>query len=340
MNSPASRHPAILVIEDDAAQRWAVCEALRAFYGGRHGGQFVPAATAAEALAQDIARFDIVLQDYYLPDMDGMELLERLLAAADVPVVVVTGHNDYTTAVEAIRRGALDYVVKLGDYLLALPVVMEKNIRQHQWKMENRRLQLDLQAMLEEVQVKNVQLTESMQKLRQMAVTDDLTRLANRRHFAEAGERLFAQALRYGFDLTCCMCDLDGFKRVNDSLGHQAGDELLRTTAGALRGALRDSDLAARYGGDEFVLLLPHTSIDRGRTVAKRIRDDLAAALRGRRPPANEVTLAIGLSSLVSEGSRTADEMVALADRALYAAKVRGRGQIVSSASLRIPAAG
>jgi len=114
-------------------------------------------------------------------------------------VVFVTGHNETATATEAISQGAQDYVVKLGDYLFAVPVVVDKAIRQHAIKKENQVLQQELRAMLDELQEKNRQLRESLQKVEALATTDHLTGLANRRRFKEVLERSYNEAVRYGF---------------------------------------------------------------------------------------------------------------------------------------------
>jgi len=164
--------------------------------------------------------------------------------------------------------------------------------------------------------------------MKTMAETDHLTGLANRRRFGELLDRYFSEASRYGFDLTCCMCDLDHYKELNDTLGHQCGDEVLVISADVIREALRSSDIAARYGGDEFVLLLPHTSVDRGMSVAQRIRREMitAANISGHVRP---VTMSIGIASIGANGADSADALVAMADRALYEAKARGKDQIV-----------
>ena len=228
---------------------------------------------------QDLKAFEAVLLDYNLPDYDGLVMLKELLDRCDVPVIVVTGENITQTASQAVKAGAADYVVKLGDYLFALPIVIDKNIRQHRLRCENRRLQGELQSMLHELQAKNLQLEESLEQQRKMATTDHLTGLSNRRHFAEALERYFQEATRYGFDLTCCMCDLDHYKQLNDMLGHQIGDQVLVIAAEVIRSSLRTTDLAVRYGGDEFVLLLPHTSMDMGVAAGQRIREQLVTAM-------------------------------------------------------------
>lgn len=338
MDDQAIEHPRILVIEDDDDQRELICEALRTYYDDREGVDVVGAPTGAEALASDLHGFDVILQDYNLPDIIGPDLIEKLLAKVDLPIIMVTSENVSETAIEAIRRGAQDYIVKSGDYLFALPVLVEKNIRLHRLKQENRRLQLDLEAMLKELQVKNVQLEESLEKLRTMATTDHLTGLANRRHFAEMLDRLFSEAVRYDFDLCCCMCDLDHYKRLNDALGHQVGDQLLETAADVIRSSLRTSDVAARYGGDEFVLLLPHTDLDRGLTVADRMRRELAARAAQYRDAGFSVTMSIGIASILVDRPGSADALVSMADRALYSAKEQGKDRIVPFSRVPHPA--
>lgn len=320
----------ILVIEDDPAQQALICEVLRMHYRDPRGEFIVAASTAGEALAKDLRSFNMVLQNYNLPDMNGLDLLTEIIGRADIPVMMVTSENTSKVAIEALRRGAQDYVVKLGDYLFALPLMIDKNIRQHELRKENQRLQARLTGMLDELQDKNRQLMA-------MAQTDHLTGLANRRRFGELLERSFAEAHRYDFDLTCCMLDLDHYKQFNDTLGHQVGDELLQLTSELIRSSLRASDSAARYGGDEFVILLPHTSIDRATAVCQRIRAKLARASRKyvlsswqSEHAGPQVTLSVGIASLQADHPVSGDELVALADKALYIAKENGKNRIVT----------
>ena len=183
--------------------------------------------------------------------------------------------------------------------------------------------------MLSKLRMKNIQLQESLEKVKEMATTDHLTGLANRRRFAEILERCYSEAVRYGFDLACCMCDLDNYKQLNDTLGHQIGDEVLVLTAQAIRSTLRQSDIAARYGGDEFVLLLPNTALEEALTVGRRLRQDLAARLVQSTAPVRLVTLSMGIASLRAHAPSSADVLVSMADRALYAAKAAGKDRIV-----------
>lgn len=309
----------ILLVEDDPDQRELISEVLSTL-SKPVGATVKGVGTARECLDQDLQSFDIILLDYKLPDMPGMAILREILARADVPVVIVTGENVSETATEAIRLGAEDYIVKLGDYLFALPVIVEKSIRQHRIKREN----LQLQA---ELKLKNEQLEELLAKQSRKAKTDHLTDLANRRSFGELLERYYGDAVRYGHDLTCCMCDLDQFKGLNDELGHQTGDLALVLTADIIRASLRTSDVAIRYGGDEFLILLPHTSVTRGVDVAERIRNELSLRSRNHDGVAREVTMSVGVASLEADSPRDANTLVSMADKALYEAKNRGRNR-------------
>jgi diguanylate cyclase (GGDEF)-like protein len=171
-------------------------------------------------------------------------------------------------------------------------------------------------------------LGEANKRLQETASRDSLTGLYNRRHFNELLERLFAESSRYQTDLTCMMIDLDNFKRVNDSLGHHAGDLLLKMTAEVLLACIRESDLAVRYGGDEFVVLLPRTSPGDARASAKRILDVFTKTLTERMPEASIVSLSIGLASREEDRPPEPMHLVQLADEALYLAKAGGKNRI------------
>jgi diguanylate cyclase (GGDEF)-like protein len=160
------------------------------------------------------------------------------------------------------------------------------------------------------------------QQLRRLATTDDLTGLSNRRHFVERAREAIAVARRYGQWCTFAIIDIDRFKRVNDQGGHQAGDQALVTLAGVLEANLRTTDLAARFGGDEFVILMPLTAPEAGRAVAERIRHAVHD-----KSTATSVTVSIGVASMQGEQA-SLEELMARADQALYDAKRRGRDRI------------
>ena len=167
-------------------------------------------------------------------------------------------------------------------------------------------------------------------QLRELASRDPLTGLYNRRHFSEVLSRCFAEAVRYRGDLSCVMIDLDDFKQANDAYGHQKGDELLQLAAGTIVGQLRTADVAARYGGDEFILLLPQTDADRAHVLCERIITRFTTELSERLPDAT-VRMSVGISSLHTMGSRDAEDLIRAADNALYDAKSAGKNRIIDA---------
>ena len=316
----------LLVIEDDADQGDLMRKTLEDSFGPNVS--VTTAASSREALGQDLASFDLILTDYNLPDATGLEVLAALRARCATPVIMVTGENVGRTAAESIRKGAADYIVKTGNYLFTIPVVVQKNLIVAKIKRENEQLRNELEKALQDVCDKNAQLQRSLAKVEELAVTDPLTGLYNRRHFAKVLDQLFAEAQRYGKDMSCVMIDLDQYKQLNDSFGHQVGDELLILAGKVIGANMRRMDVAARYGGDEFVLLLPQASGADAQQVAQRIGQQFkpgSAKLLGR---AEGVSMSIGIGSIALNRPPCAEQLVTIADRALYRSKENGRDRV------------
>lgn len=315
----------LLIIDDDDDQRDLTREVLEDRFGK---GCVDEAATGAEARSKDLGSYDMILSDYNLPDCTGLQLLDEIRLRCRTPVIMVTGENVSDYAAEAIRRGATDYVVKVGDYFFTIPLVVEKNLTVAKLTTENEQLQTELKRSLTEVNEKNLQLNAALKRVEELAATDALTGLHNRRHFSMVLDQLFAEANRYKTDLTVAMIDLDGYKQLNDSLGHQMGDEMLVLVGGILRASMRKADVAARYGGDEFVLLLPRADAAEATQLVSRIREvfkersgQLAKRERG-------LTMSVGIASVSANRPPSADQLVACADTALYQSKAAGRDRI------------
>lgn len=183
---------------------------------------------------------------------------------------------------------------------------------------------LKLNAELEE------RVRQRTQELAELASRDPLTGLYNRRHFGEVITREFAAAERYGDDLTCLMFDVDHFKTINDQFGHRTGDAILMALATAIAGELRGSDVAARFGGDEFILLLPQTAASSASNLAERVTQALEREVH-RHYPGISPTLSIGVASLRTTRARSSEALIHEADLALYAAKEAGRGRMVEA---------
>ncbi len=301
----------LLIIEDDPDQRELIREQVEDRFGR---GTVVGVGSRKEALQHDLGTFDLILTDFNLPDGTGMDVLADIRVRCATPVIMVTGENVGHIAAEAIRRGATDYVVKVGDYLFTIPLVIEKNLTVAQLIKEKEELRRQLEA-------KNAQ-------LEQMAATDALTGVYNRRHFSRVLDQLFAEAARYDKDLACVMIDLDGYKQLNDTFGHQVGDQLLVMAGKVISANMRRMDVAARYGGDEFVLLLPQASCEEASTAAGRIREEFFASSATLLRRKDGVTMSIGVSSLKINQAANADQLVAQADSALYKSKQHGRNRV------------
>jgi two-component system cell cycle response regulator len=297
LGSPEAR-PRLLLAEDDAEDREALSEALEGDYEISSVGSGDEALEAARELPPDLA-----LLDLHLPGIDGLDVLEALRAdphTSEIQVILISGHADDATRVRALDLGAADFLQK--------PVSLG-----------------ELRARIE----RTLRLSRRHTHLRALAQTDALTGLANLRAFRTRLEDEVRRARRYGNSLTCVMADMDHLKPVNDALGHAAGDRAIAAVADVIRSELRATDLGARYGGDEFVLLLPHTTAGEGRVLAERLCVRLAETaleLGGRLIP---LRASFGVAELAGTGTAdTAGDLVRRADEALYAAKRAGRGRV------------
>jgi len=162
-----------------------------------------------------------------------------------------------------------------------------------------------------------------------MSITDPLTGLLNRRYLEERLSEELSRSKRYSYSMSCLMIDIDDFKKYNDRNGHQAGDVALKITAHSLKAALRSADIACRYGGEEFCILLPQTTVSEAGVIAERMRQKVAEAVypHGASQPLGRVSISIGVSTL-GKHIDTAESVIAAADRALYNAKSLGKNRI------------
>jgi two-component system cell cycle response regulator len=290
--------PRILLAEDDTEEREALEAGLEADY------EVASVGDGNQALAS--ARLgvpDLVMLDLRLPGLDGLGVLDAMradVATSEVPVILLSGQADDATRVRALDLGAADFIQKpisLGE----LRARMERTLRH----------------------------TRRQTHLRALAQTDVLTGLANLRAFRERLADEVRRARRYGTNLTCIMADMDHLKPVNDAFGHGAGDRAIAAVADVLRSQLRATDLGARYGGDEFVLLLPHTGAADGRILAERLCARLAATDLPIGDRKVSVRTSFGVAELEPvDGDDGGAGLLRRADEALYAAKRSGRGRV------------
>lgn len=206
----------------------------------------------------------------------------------------------------------------LAFVLLAAFVALQFRLRSRESLQRERRL-VDTAAALR----------EATARLRELATTDPLTGLLNRRDFFERLGLEFRRSRRYGRSLSLLMIDIDDFKRVNDTHGHQVGDEVLVSTAVTLHAGVRESDLVARYGGEEFVVMLPETRREDAVALAGRLREAVGAMEIPVGAAVERVTVSIGVAGFPADAAEDEDELVRLADSALYAAKGSGKDRVI-----------
>lgn len=183
----------------------------------------------------------------------------------------------------------------------------------------------ELSTLGRELSRKNKELQEANTRISELVRTDPLTRLANRRYFQERYTEIFSLARRKGLPLSVVMMDIDFFKTVNDTYGHAAGDKVLTAFGELLLNDCREEDLAARFGGEEFIVCLPHTALDKALAFAERVRQEFGSGdiLNN----GHKITISAGIAEIEPQDSP--DDLINRADRALYRAKTEGRNQVV-----------
>jgi diguanylate cyclase (GGDEF)-like protein len=182
-----------------------------------------------------------------------------------------------------------------------------------------------------------VRVSRLQERLRLAAITDGLTGLANYSEFREHLAREFTRTRRYGGDVSLLMIDIDHFKAVNDTHGHEVGNDILRLVARAMQRLVRETDFVARYGGEEFAVILPQTSLDDGARLGDRIRQTLAMSVRLSKIPELTITASVGVACLTDPRVHSVSDLINLADGALYVAKHGGRNRVIRADTLAEP---
>jgi diguanylate cyclase (GGDEF)-like protein len=299
-------HRVLVVQADDAErlfQRSLFVDAGMSVYEAASGAE------ALDYLSTD--RPDLVVLGRTLPDMDGLELLPRLKSGEldFVPVLVASHRGETSERVRGLQLGADDYISRPFDpaEFLARAKALLRTKQTHD---KIRKLHVALE---------------------QMVVSDPLTGLHNRRYLMDRLVQEMQRADRHGEPLAFAMIDLDGFKPINDQFGHVIGDKVLRAVGGAVAKCVRVSDIAARYGGDEFAVILPQTPPDGAMRVCERIlRAVSELTLKDDRGETCKVTASLGLSYYPAEDLETAEDLVHSADGALYGAKRSGKNRFTA----------
>lgn len=270
-----------------------------------------------------VAHPDLILLDLVLPDISGREICRWAKRNADtqmIPVIIITSRAEVKERVAGLQEGANDYITKPFDDLelkaRIAAVLREKHLR-------------------DELQKKNSEFEDLLRKVEKMAVTDSVTGLFNRRRFDEALAREFERFIRYSVPFSCLMIDVDHFKTINDTYGHDVGDTVLKGIANTIQKQIRNVDTVARYGGDEFVVLLTQQKKEEAEKVAARMINQLRQqTVEEMDKNGEKVTVSIGIASVPDPNLKNKEQVVQCADHALYKAKKKGR-DCFQSASIK-----
>ena len=311
---PSEHGPARILIVDDHEDNVELLRARLEAWGYKADC----ASDGAEALKKiEEAPPDLVLLDVMMPNIDGIEVARRVKANQNlpfIPIIMQTALDATENKVEGLNAGADDYITKPIDFA-ELKARLTSMLR--------------IKRLQEELEERERQLLEANERLRHMSQTDGLTGLDNRRHLEERLGEMFEHARRLREPFACVMCDLDRFKSVNDSHGHQAGDAVLKQFAKILRSEVREIDRVGRYGGEEFMLLLPGTVLDAAVTFAERVRKQVEAHTFTYDGTSICRTASFGVSAWPHPRISNCDGLMRAADDALYVAKETGRNRVV-----------
>lgn len=261
----------------------------------------------------------IVITDWFMPNMDGIELCRAIRCSESlgfVHVVILTAHGNKRRLLSAFEAGADDFVSKPFDrHELLVRVRAGARIV---------KLERDMFRRSREAAKHNARMAVLNDRLERLATMDELTGLLNRRQALIKLNELWALATRYELPFSCVLFDIDHFKKFNDQHGHDAGDAVLRATSRVAADSVRLVDVVARIGGEEFLVICPNTDGEGAVIVADRLRSRIEQIV----VPHNDLRLHVAVSLGVAErhgGTADADALLKLADNALYAAKAAGR---------------
>jgi len=313
-----AERPRILVVDGEERYRRVLLKLLESC-----GYDVTIRASGAAALRAYLQRvFPLVITDIEIPDMTGIELLQQIKKInMQTEIIVINNYASLDTAIAAMRSGAYDYLVKpLRDR----EVICNAAHR----ALEKYRLQKQNFNLIQALKQHNKALESANKRLKKLATHDDLTGLFNHRYFQQRILLEIDRAQRYPESFSILFIDLDDFKCYNDTNGHLEGDRLLKDLSALFLRGFRKTDVVARYGGDEFVVILPETPKNHARRIAAKLHRRVAGYPFANcdRMPGECITISIGLATYPEDGT-SADTLMHHADQMLYDGK-RKKGDL------------
>ena len=318
------KYPATILVVEDNADHAVLIQGVLSQWAKKVGSKIVLTSSVAEALGKlSSSSYDLILTDYRLPGQTGLDLLGEIKnRKLKIPVVLMTSVGDEQLAVDALKSGFIDYVVKSDGAFQKLPETIEAAYRRFLMGEREEKLKAELAQ-------KNVQLNSVNQKLAELSIRDELTQLYNHRFLQEKMTEEFARSTRYHYPLSCLMVDIDHFKAINDMHGHPTGDQVLKSLGEFFTAHLRQTDIAARYGGEEFVILLPHIDYEGAGLLAERLRKKIMdLSFNAPTGLSFRISASIGVASYPEDPCDQKATLLFYADKALYRAKGGGRNRV------------
>ena len=260
---------------------------------------------------------DLILLDVMMPKMDGMEVVRRLKSNPKlpfIPVIMQTALDSTENKVEGLDAGADDYITKPINF-----AELEARVNSL----------LRIKSLQSALALREKELSELNDRLRQISLTDGLTQVENRRSLEERLHDMWQHSVRLHEPIAIVMCDIDKFKSVNDTYGHQAGDAVLKEFAQLLKAEAREIDRVGRYGGEEFLLILPGTVLDAAVTFAERLREKVEKHTFTYPGGTLCRTMSCGVAASPHPRVKDQEALLRAADDALYVAKETGRNRVV-----------
>ncbi|MEK6644320.1 MAG: diguanylate cyclase [Planctomycetota bacterium] len=324
----------VLIVDDDPASRRLIHKYLQ-----DSGMEVMEAANGREAMRIVLDEAPpIIVTDWEMPEMSGIELCRALRTHEGVRfayIIIVTAESDTERLVEAFEAGADDFLPK--------PVNHHELVARLRAGQRIARLESDLARHAREIHqlnaesaVVNKKLENANSRLLKIATIDYLTGLPNRREAMNRLRECWATWERYQSLLSCIMIDIDHFKNFNDEYGHAAGDQILAETAGVLARSVRVNDIVCRIGGEEFLVICPHTDMDGAAACAEKLRSAVESAQFVHEARPLHVTISLGLAE-AGDYMKTPEEFLKIVDKAMYDSKNSGRNCVTRAPSLMRP---
>lgn len=267
---------------------------------------------------------DLILMDVVMPDMDGLETCRRLkenTQTADIPIIFLTAMSESADVIKGFEVGGQDYIVKPFNKTEVI-VRVKNHIELKKSKEKTKQYALELER-------KNQELQSLLEKVEQIAMTDFLTGISNRRNVIDRMHEELSRFNRSGEIFSLLMVDVDNFKNINDIYGHECGDYVLKNMAGLIQSVLRKHDLISRWGGEEFLIMLPGTDTDKAKIVAEKINSVVKSHMFNYKGESFVVTITVGVAQY--QAGDDLDSVVKRADEAMYCGKKSGKNCVMVS---------